>query len=240
MSVIGIRYSFIHLINKGYFMPNFVYTPPMQPYLDIIYQDQDIVVLNKPSGLLSVPGREAWHKDSLAIRILRVWPEACVVHRLDMATSGIIILALRKSAQSHMGRQFQQKVIDKTYFAEVEGIIEKDQGLIDLPLRCDWENRPRQIVDAEQGKPSQTKWEVVQRKKQTTLVKLTPLTGRTHQLRVHMQQLGHPIIGDEFYATLLGKQLSPTRLNLHASSITLTHPSTEKRITFDCPAPFLE
>ncbi len=220
-------------------MPNFVYNPPMHPYLDIIHKDQDIVVLNKPSGLLSVPGRDTWHKDSLALRILRVWPNACVVHRLDMATSGIIILALKKSAQSHMGRQFQQKVIDKTYFANVEGIIEKESGLIDLPLRCDWENRPRQIVDFEQGKNSQTEWQVVKRGKQTTLVKLTPLTGRTHQLRVHMQQLGHPIIGDEFYASEWGKRLSPQRLALHAASITLTHPSTEERITFECPPPFM-
>ncbi|MBB1271481.1 RluA family pseudouridine synthase [Psychromonas sp. SR45-3] len=220
-------------------MPNFVYNPPMHPYLDIIHQDEDIVVLNKPSGLLSVPGRDTWHKDSLALRILRVWPNACVVHRLDMATSGIIILALKKSAQSHMGRQFQQKVIDKTYFANVEGIIEKESGLIDLPLRCDWENRPRQIVDFEQGKNSQTEWQVVKRGKQTTLVKLTPLTGRTHQLRVHMQQLGHPIIGDEFYASEWGKRLSPLRLALHAASITLTHPSTEERITFECPPPFM-
>lgn len=220
-------------------MPNFVYNPPVSPYLSIIHHDQDIVVLNKPSGLLSVPGREAWHKDSLALRILRVWPTACVVHRLDMATSGIIILALQKSAQSHMGRQFQQKIIDKTYFARVEGIVEKDSGLVDLPLRCDWENRPRQIVDFELGKSSQTQWEVVKREKQTTLVKLTPLTGRTHQLRVHMQQIGHPIVGDEFYATALGKRLSPQRLALHAASITLTHPSTELRVTFDCPPPFV-
>ena len=220
-------------------MPNFVYNPPVSPYLSIIHHDQDIVVLNKPSGLLSVPGREAWHKDSLALRILRVWPTACVVHRLDMATSGIIILALQKSAQSHMGRQFQQKIIDKTYFARVEGIVEADSGLIDLPLRCDWENRPRQIVDFELGKSSQTQWEVVKREKQTTLVKLTPLTGRTHQLRVHMQQIGHPIVGDEFYATALGKRLSPQRLALHAASITLTHPSTELRVTFDCPPPFI-
>ena len=220
-------------------MPNFVYNPPYSPYLNVIYQDQDIVVLNKPSGLLSVPGREAWHKDSLALRVLRVWPTASVVHRLDMATSGIMILTLRKSAQSHMGRQFQQKVIDKTYFARVEGIIENESGLIDLPLRCDWENRPRQIVDFEQGKSSQTEWQVVRREKQTTLVKLTPLTGRTHQLRVHMQQLGHPIVGDEFYATALGIKLSPQRLALHAASITLTHPSSELRVTFDCPAPFV-
>lgn len=220
-------------------MPNFVYNPPYSPYLNVIYQDQDIVVLNKPSGLLSVPGREAWHKDSLALRVLRVWPTASVVHRLDMATSGIMILTLRKSAQSHMGRQFQQKVIDKTYFARVEGIIENESGLIDLPLRCDWENRPRQIVDFEQGKSSQTEWQVVKREKQTTLVKLTPLTGRTHQLRVHMQQLGHPIVGDEFYATALGIKLSPQRLALHAASITLTHPSSELRVTFDCPAPFM-
>lgn len=220
-------------------MPNFVYNPPTHPYLDIIYQDEDIVVLNKPSGLLSVPGRETWHKDSLALRVLRVWPTACVVHRLDMATSGLIILALRKSAQSHMGRQFQQKVIAKTYFARVEGIIAQDAGLIDLPLRCDWENRPRQIVDFEQGKSSQTEWQVVRREKQTTLVKLTPLTGRTHQLRVHMQQLGHPIVGDEFYASEFGKKLSPNRLALHAASITITHPSSEQRITFDCLAPFV-
>lgn len=220
-------------------MPNFVYNPPTTPYLSIIYQDDDIVVLNKPSGLLSVPGRESFHKDSLALRVLRVWPEACVVHRLDMATSGIIILALRKSAQSHLGRQFQQKVIDKTYYARVEGIIHEQQGLIDLPIRCDWENRPRQIVDFEQGKASQTEWQVVSRDKHSTLVKLTPLTGRTHQLRVHMQQLGHPILGDEFYATEYGKKLSPGRLNLHAASITITHPSSEKRVTFECTAPFM-
>ncbi len=211
----------------------------MSPYLDIIHQDQDIVVLNKPSGLLSVPGRDPWHKDSLALRVLRVWPNACVVHRLDMATSGIIVLALKKSAQSHLGRQFQQKVIAKTYFASVEGIIDKDAGLIDLPLRCDWENRPRQIVDFELGKSSQTEWQVIKRNRQTTLVKLTPLTGRTHQLRVHLQQLGHPIIGDEFYSSEFGKQLSPQRLALHAGSITLTHPATEERVTFDCPAPFM-
>lgn len=219
-------------------MPNFVYNPPNSPYLDIIYQDEDIVVLNKPNGLLSVPGREKKNWDSLALRILRVWPNACVVHRLDMATSGIIVLAMRKSAQSHMGRQFQQKVIDKTYYARVEGIIYEDNGLIDLPIRCDWENRPRQIVDFEQGKSSQTQWEVVKHEKQTTLVRLTPLTGRTHQLRVHMQQIGHPIVGDEFYASEFGKKISPHRLALHAASITLTHPTTEKRITFNCPAPF--
>jgi len=219
-------------------MPNFVYNPPTTPYLDIIYQDEDIVVLNKPYGLLSVPGREKRHWDSLALRILRVWPNACVVHRLDMATSGIIVLAMRKSAQSHMGRQFQQKIIDKTYYARVEGIISDNNGLIDLPIRCDWDNRPRQIVDFEQGKSSQTQWQVVKREKQTTLVRLTPLTGRTHQLRVHMQQISHPIVGDEFYATNFGKTLSPQRLALHAASITLTHPTTEKRITFDCPAPF--
>ncbi|MDA7746689.1 RluA family pseudouridine synthase [Psychromonas sp.] len=220
-------------------MPNFVYNPPTQRYLDIIYHDQDIVVLNKPSGLLSVPGRDPWHKDSLALRVMRVWPNASVVHRLDMATSGIIILALQKSAQSHMGRQFQQKVIDKTYFARVEGIIEQESGLIDLPLRCDWENRPRQIVDFELGKSSQTKWEIIKREKQTTLVKLTPLTGRTHQLRVHMQHLGHPIVGDEFYATEFGKNISPDRLALHAASITLTHPSSEQRVTFECIPPFI-
>lgn len=220
-------------------MPHFVYNPPTKPYLDILYQDEDIVVLNKPSGLLSVPGREHKHKDSLALRILRVWPNACVVHRLDLATSGIIVLAMRKSAQSHIGRQFQQKKIDKTYFARVEGIIKEDSGLIDLPIRCDWENRPRQIVDFEQGKSSQTQWKVLQRDRQSTLVELTPLTGRTHQLRVHLQQIGHPILGDDFYATEVGKKASPDRLALHAGSITLTHPTTEERVTFTCVASFM-
>ncbi|MCK5819116.1 MAG: RluA family pseudouridine synthase [Psychromonas sp.] len=221
-------------------MPNFVYNPPMHPYLDIIYQDEDIIVLNKPAGLLSVPGREHKHKDSLALRILRVWPKACVVHRLDLATSGIIILAMNKSAQSHMGKQFQQKRIHKTYFARVEGVIKEDHGFVDLPIRCDWDNRPRQIVDFEQGKCSQTQWEVVTRESQNTLVKLTPLTGKTHQLRVHMQQIGHPILGDDFYATPLGKKASPDRLALHASGITLTHPTTQKRITFNCASPFIK
>jgi tRNA pseudouridine32 synthase/23S rRNA pseudouridine746 synthase len=221
-------------------MPNFVYYPPQTPYLDILFQDDDIVVLNKPAGLLSVPGREIKHRDSLALRVMRVWPEACVVHRLDLATSGIIILAMRKSAQSHMGRQFQQKVINKTYYARVEGIIKQDSGLVDLPIRCDWDNRPRQIVDHEQGKQSQTEWQVIKREAHTTLVSLKPLTGRTHQLRVHMQAIGHPIVGDEFYATDFGIQFSPGRLALHAGSITLNHPSTDKRITFDCPPPFME
>jgi tRNA pseudouridine32 synthase/23S rRNA pseudouridine746 synthase len=219
-------------------MPHFVYNPPTAPYLDILYQDDDIVVLNKPAGLLSVPGRENKHKDSLALRILRVWPNACVVHRLDLATSGIIVLAMRKSAQSHIGRQFQQKKISKTYFARVEGVILEDEGLIDLPIRCDWENRPRQIVDFEQGKSSQTKWKVIQREDQTTLVELTPITGRTHQLRVHLQQIGHPILGDDFYATALGKKRSPQRLALHAGHLTLTHPSKETLMTFNCAVPF--
>ncbi len=220
-------------------MPHFVYNPPSHPYLDIIYQDEDIIVLNKPAGLLSVPGREHKHKDSIALRVLRVWPSACVVHRLDLATSGLLILAMKKSAQSHISRQFQQKTIDKTYFSRVEGIIKQESGLIDLPIRCDWERRPRQIIDFELGKSSQTQWEVVKREQQTTLVRLTPLTGRTHQLRVHMQQIGHSILGDDFYASAFGKKLSPNRLALHAASITLTHPSTKERITFNCVAPFI-
>ena len=219
-------------------MPNFVYYPPQTPYLDIIYQDNDIAIFNKPAGLLSVPGREKKHWDSLASRVLRVWPDACVVHRLDLATSGILMLALHKAAQSHIGRQFQQKEIQKTYYARVEGILKEESGLIDLPIRCDWENRPRQIVDHDLGKSSQTQWDVIKREKQTTLVCLKPLTGRTHQLRVHMQAIGHAIIGDEFYASVFGNKLSPGRLALHAASITLTHPTTNERVTFNCPPSF--
>ncbi|WOT05677.1 bifunctional tRNA pseudouridine(32) synthase/23S rRNA pseudouridine(746) synthase RluA [Shewanella youngdeokensis] len=220
-------------------MTDFVYSPPTTPWLDVLHQDNDIMVLNKPSGLLSVPGRAPAHNDSIYSRVLAQYPEAKIVHRLDMATSGVIIVALLRTAESELKRQFRDRETEKTYYARVAGHVKADSGTVNLPLICDWPNRPKQKVDHQIGKASQTHYDVVSRAKRSTLVKLTPITGRSHQLRVHMMALGHPILGDNFYADPLAKRLAP-RLLLHAQSITITHPYTKERITFSCDTPFMD
>ena len=198
------------------------YSPPIEP-LNIIDQDDDILVLSKPAGLLSVPGRHPDHQDSLQNRVLQKFPSALLVHRLDMATSGLMIMALNKPAQSHLSRQFQQRKVQKTYKAKVWGRVQGDSGTIDLPIRCDWPNRPLQMVCYEHGKPSQTDWQVLERGDNWSLIKLKPITGRTHQLRIHMCELGHPILGDEFYAE--GEALEASdRLCLHAERLSVEHP----------------
>ncbi|NRA52825.1 MAG: bifunctional tRNA pseudouridine(32) synthase/23S rRNA pseudouridine(746) synthase RluA [Gammaproteobacteria bacterium] len=215
----------------------FVYNPPTSPWLEIIYVDNDIIVINKPSGLLSVPGRELHHRDSVTTRLMRVLPSTVVVHRLDMDTSGIMLFALTKAAQSHISRQFQQRTTSKTYLARVLGHPSSENGQVDLPLICDWPNRPLQKVCYDDGKPSLTHWQVLSREEQSSLIELTPITGRSHQLRVHMQQIDHPILGDRFY----GKPTAVTmanRLQLHAHKLTITHPGTEQPITFVAPCPF--
>lgn len=208
------------------------YAPPMTPYLDILYRDEDVIVLNKPSGLLSVRGRAEAHFDSVQTRVQRVLPTASVVHRLDMATSGLIIMALNKSANSALSRQFQQRSVSKTYYARVFGTPVERQGEIDLPLICDWPNRPKQMVDHDNGKPSTTQYEVVSQDAYSALVKLTPITGRSHQLRVHMQALGHPILGDRLYANDKALAVSD-RLLLHAQSISFDHPVSGERLSFE-------
>ncbi len=220
-------------------MPNFIYSPPQQPWLDIIYQDDAIIVLNKPSGLLSVPGRLPEHNDSIAGRVQQQYPTATIVHRLDMATSGVILMALTKQAQSHISRQFQQRSTAKHYFARLEGIPKAQNGSIDLPLRCDWPNRPRQLVDFVEGKPALTHWQVVATDKETdtATVLLKPVTGRSHQLRVHMLALGTPILGDEFYASESG-QAAVTHLQLHAAMLEIAHPITAEKMQFKASAPF--
>ncbi|ACJ30987.1 Pseudouridylate synthase [Shewanella piezotolerans WP3] len=220
-------------------MTDFVYSPPTTPWLDILHQDQDIMVLNKPSGLLSVPGRDPAHNDSTYSRVLAQYPEAKIVHRLDMATSGVIVVALLRSAESELKRQFRDRETAKTYYARVAGHVKADSGTVNLPLICDWPNRPKQKVDHQIGKASQTHYDVVSRAKRSTLVKLTPITGRSHQLRVHMMALGHPILGDNFYADPLAKRLA-SRLLLHAQSLTITHPYTKEPMTFSCEAPFMQ
>ncbi len=220
-------------------MADFYYNPPTTPWLDIIHQDKDILVVNKPSGLLSVPGREEAYYDSVYSRVLRDHPNAQIVHRLDMATSGIIVVALRRNAERELKRQFRDRETSKTYYARVAGHVKAESGTIELPLICDWPNRPKQKVDHEIGKPSTTHYEVISRAKRSTLLKLTPITGRSHQLRVHTMALGHPILGDRFYADPLAKSLAP-RLLLHAQSLTITHPYSGESMTFSTEIPFVE
>ncbi|PWI33624.1 bifunctional tRNA pseudouridine(32) synthase/23S rRNA pseudouridine(746) synthase RluA [Vibrio albus] len=199
------------------------YTPPTDPWLDITYQDDHILIANKPAGLLSVPGRLPEHYDSLWSRVVEEFPESQVVHRLDMATSGLMLFALHKDAERHLKKQFQYRLTHKIYYARVWGLVEQDEGMIDLPLICDWPNRPRQKVCYEHGKPSQTRFRVVCREANTTVVQLFPITGRSHQLRVHMMELGHPILGDEFYAHEDAREQSD-RLQLHSAELSFYHP----------------
>lgn len=214
----------------------FIYTPPAEPHLSVIYQDDDLLVVDKPSGLLSVPGKAPEHSDCLEQRARQQYPQSRIVHRLDMDTSGVLVLAMNAKAHRHLGLQFERRHIKKSYIARIWGKLAKDSGTIDLPLICDWPNRPRQMVDHQNGKPSQTCWQVLSHDKNSTRVELTPLTGRSHQLRVHMLSLGHPILGDNIYAD--EKALAAAdRLQLHAQNLTLFHPADGRTCEFhsDCP-----
>ena len=212
------------------------YYPPTDPYLDILYRDEDIVVLNKPSGLLSVPGKHKEHFDSLMLRVQAVWPNAGIVHRLDMMTSGVIVMSMHKDALRFLNREFSERNTDKFYVAIVAGHIADDNGSIELPLICDWPNRPKQMVCYENGKPSLTHYEVLARGETNgeawTRVKLIPITGRSHQLRVHLKELGHPILGDRLYAPepIITQA---NRLQLHAQRLEVRHPTTEQVMVFE-------
>ncbi len=213
------------------------YQPPMEPYLDVVYQDDDVLVLNKPSGLLSVPGRKAEHKDSLQSRAQEQFPTATTVHRLDMETSGLIVMALNKAAHRHLSRQFETRQVDKQYIARVYGHLLDENGEVNAPLICDWPNRPKQKVDFENGKKSLTHWQVIRHEAQTTLVELKPVTGRSHQLRVHMLHLGHPIVGDRLYAT--GEALNHCDfLQLHSQKLRFMHPVSQQALDFAAEAGF--
>jgi tRNA pseudouridine32 synthase/23S rRNA pseudouridine746 synthase len=202
--------------------------------LPIVYQDDDIVIVNKPSEFLSVPGVNI--EDSVYLRIQTQFPHATgplIVHRLDMSTSGLLVVALNKRAHKALQKQFIARTIDKRYIALVDGIVPKDSGKIELPLRLDFDDKPRQLVCYKNGKPALTTWQVLERKNNITRLQLYPKTGRTHQLRVHCAHhlgLNMPIIGDTHY----GKKAN--RLHLHAEYLALDHPITHKRLTF-CVAP---
>lgn len=217
-------------------MDPFIYTPPQEP-LTIIHQDDDLLVLSKPSGLLSVPGKDPNHADCLEARAKKQFPSALTVHRLDMATSGIVVIAMNPEAQANLGKQFERRKVSKTYIARVWGQPSENEGLIDLPLRCDWPNRPKQMVCHDQGRAAQTHWRVIEREENAARMELKPITGRSHQLRVHMLELGHPILGDEFYAHNAALNAADC-LQLHASEISLHHPKDGQLITFNDPCPF--
>jgi len=217
-------------------MKPFVYEPPKTP-LDILYIDEDVLVVNKPSGLLTVPGKELKHHDSLELRVKIEYPNSFLIHRLDMDTSGVIIFALSKSTQRSLNLQFEKRIVKKLYEARVFGNIKEDNGFIDLPLIVDWPNRPLQKIDAKEGKSALTHWQVLDREGDVTRVALMPETGRTHQLRVHMMSLGHTILGDRFYGNVAEINLA-NELQLHAKDLIIIHPKNGKKITFKAPLPF--
>ncbi|MEJ2020698.1 MAG: RluA family pseudouridine synthase [Maritimibacter sp.] len=211
------------------------YNPPDTP-LNIVYHDHELLVLDKPSGLLSVPGKGEHLADCLIARVQAVFPEALLVHRLDRDTSGIMIFALTPHAQRHLGLQFEKRQTKKVYVARVWGKVAEKTGTVDLPLIVDWPNRPLQHVDFENGKQAITDWRVVKYEGDNTRVRLYPKTGRSHQLRVHMREIGHPILGDPFYAS--GEARDFPRLMLHAESLKLRHPDGGKGMVFKAKCPF--
>ncbi len=216
-------------------LPVFDYNPPDVP-LDIVFQDEAIIVANKPAGLLSVPGKNAGREDCLTARLQAQFWDALLVHRLDCDTSGIIIYARTKQAQGYLGQEFEKRRAEKTYIARVWGVPAARSGVIDLPIGPDWNDSPRQIIDPVHGRPSQTAWHVLSDDGANARMQLHPKTGRSHQLRVHMQALGHPILGDPIYAT--GAALDHPRLMLHAQDLSLHHPISGAWVSFRAAAPF--
>lgn len=211
------------------------YSPPDSP-LEVLHEDHEILIVDKPAGLLSVPGKGPLLADCLMSRILAAYPQALLVHRLDRDTSGVMVFALTPHAQRHLGLQFEKRYTKKTYIARVSGRLEPKKGEVDLPLIVDWPNRPKQMVDHENGKAAQTDWHVLRATDEESRVRLMPRTGRTHQLRVHMLALGHPILGDPFYAE--GPAREYERLMLHSEELRLRHPDGGEGKRFRAKAPF--
>lgn len=204
-----------------------------------LHVDAACIVVIKPAGLLSVPGRAEHLQDCVASRVQAQFEDALVVHRLDMATSGLMLFARGAAAQRALSRAFAQREVHKRYVAVVLGQMAQPEGEIDLPLMADWPNRPLQKVDAAQGRPSLTRYRVLgsDSAANTTRVALEPVTGRAHQLRVHLLAIGHPVLGDALYAPPAVQALS-NRLLLHAESLTFTHPASGARLHLSCDVPF--
>jgi len=215
------------------------YHPPANAGLNILYKDDYILIVDKPSGLLSVPGRGETKQDCLISRVQEVYPDALIVHRLDMSTSGLIVLALDADTHRLLSKQFAEREVSKQYTAIVTGKLEEPSGLIDEPMICDWPNRPRQMIDYEKGKPAQTRYEVIEYTPEhnTRRLRLTPITGRTHQLRLHCQSIGHAILGDRLYSSPEVIEMAD-RLLLHATTLSLSHPVSGEMINIESTAPF--
>ncbi|SFS90250.1 ribosomal large subunit pseudouridine synthase A [Sulfitobacter marinus] len=211
------------------------YNPPQDP-LVILHEDAEVLLVDKPAGLLSVPGKGPHLADCLITRVQAVFPDALLVHRLDRDTSGVMIFALTPYAQRHLGLQFEKRMTRKTYVARVWGVPEEKSGTIDLPLIVDWPNRPRQMVCHDTGKSAQTDWRLLKNEGDTSRIRLSPKTGRSHQLRVHMLSMGHPILGDPFYAT--GDALDFPRLMLHSEELRFNHPQGGHSTKIRSKAPF--
>lgn len=209
------------------------------PAVDILYQDADLLIINKPAGLLTVPGKGPEKQDCLINRVLRPYPNARVVHRLDQGTSGIVIFPLNYLTLRNLTKLFEARGVHKRYLAVVSGLVTADAGEVQLPLICDWPNRPLQKVCHESGKAAHTRYQVLARDLQAniTRVLLEPVSGRTHQLRVHMLSMNHPIVGDRLYAPLEIQEQAP-RLLLHARDIWFEHPTNGQTVRVECPAPF--
>ena len=203
--------------------------------MKLLHEADALLVVDKPAGLLSVPGRGEAGQHNLTTQLQARYPEALAVHRLDMATSGLMVFARGPEVQRLLNRAFELRQVRKRYEAIVEGEVAGESGEIDAPLAADWPNRPRQQVDTVHGKPSLTRWQVLDRAPGQTRLALFPVTGRSHQLRVHLQHIGHPIRGDEFYAP---QPLSTPRLLLHATQLAFAHPHSGLALQFDSAAPF--
>lgn len=216
-------------------MMEFVYDPPDVP-LSVLHIDGRILVLDKPSGLLSVPGKLEGREDCLMARLMAEYPEALLVQRLDCDTSGVMIFARDKVAQGFLGQEFEKRRAKKSYVARVWGAMEQESGRVDLPICADWPNRPKQMVDHVNGRQAVTDWEVISRAEGETRVRMYPLTGRSHQLRLHMTELGHPILGDPIYASGAAQEFP--RLMLHAETLGLHHPETKQWVSFSAACPF--
>lgn len=219
----------------GNLIDDTVYDPPGAP-VSILHEDPALLFVDKPAGLLSVPGKGPHLADCLLSRVQAVFPQALLVHRLDRDTSGVMVFALTQQAQRHLGLQFEKRQLRKSYIALVDGAVAEKSGRIDLPLAVDWPNRPRQKVDHEAGRAARTDWTRLSIRDGTTRLRLSPLTGRSHQLRVHLQAIGHPILGDPFYAE--GHARDAPRMMLHAERLRLRHPEGGRGINVTARCPF--
>lgn len=211
--------------------------PRCEQQIEILYRDQDLLLINKPSGLLSLSGQHPLNQDSVHFRLVQDYPTATLAHRLDFGTSGIMILALSKAVNAQLTRQFQARTVSKTYCALLHGQLSADRGTIDLPIAKDRPNFPLQKICHHSGKQAISHYRVLERLPQATRVQFTPESGRTHQLRIHSQALGHPILGCDLYASDEAFFMA-TRLMLHATGVAFEHPRSGERLEAVCPCPF--